>query len=158
MNAIDLRARRSFVALWAAVLLVTGCAAKEETPPVRIVALDRAFEAPQGIAAGLRHIIFENRGSEIHEAMFVKLPPGMTTESYLAALKSGVSFPKGAVDYSGPGLTSPGESVELWLKLDPGEYTLICYNHGHASTTRVHSSASRASGRSRIGRRRKTWC
>ena len=139
-RAIEMHARLSgpLLALFPCVLFSVGCGTKEETPPVRIVALDRSFEAPQGIAAGLRHIISENRGSEIHEAMFVKLPPGMTTESYVAALTSGASFPEGAIDYSGPGLTSPGESVELWLKLDPGEYTLICYNYGHAATTRTH--------------------
>ncbi|MFN2509200.1 MAG: hypothetical protein ABR589_10560 [Chthoniobacterales bacterium] len=136
--AMHVRSRVRLPALIGAVLLTAGCGTKEETPPVRIVALDRSFEAPQGIAAGLRHIIFENRGSEIHEAMFVKLPPGMTAESYLAAVKSGALFPEGAIDYSGPGLTSPGESVELWLKLDPGDYTLICWNSGHAKTTRTH--------------------
>ena len=128
----------TLLALISVVFVAAGCGTQEETPPVRIVALDRSFEAPQGIAAGMRHIIFENRGSEIHEAMFVKLPQGMTAESYLAAVKSGQLFPQGAVDYSGPGLTSPGESVELWLKLDPGEYTLICWNSGHARATRTH--------------------
>jgi hypothetical protein len=132
----------SRVTLWAltgaAAFLAAGCGTEKETPPVRIVALDRSFEAPQGIAAGMRHIIFENRGSEIHEAMFVKLPPGMTGEAYVAALKSGSLFPQGATDYSGPGLTSPGESVELWLTLDPGDYILICWNSGHSTTTRIH--------------------
>ena len=130
--------RFTLSALAGAAFLAAGCGTEKETPPVRIVALDRSFEAPQGIAAGMRHIVFENRGSEIHEAMFVKLPPGMTAESYLAALQGGQLFPEGAIDYSGPGLTSPGESVELWLKLDPGEYTLICWNSGHARTTRTH--------------------
>ena len=129
---------RTHLPLFACVFLAAGCGTKQETPPVRIVALDGAFEAPQGVAAGLRHIIFENRGSEIHEAAFVKLPAGMTAEAYVAAVKSGSLFPEGAVDYSGPGLTSPGESVELWLKLDPGAYILICWNFGHATTTRVH--------------------
>jgi hypothetical protein len=127
-----------FAGAVACVVLNSGCGQKEETPPIRIVALDRSFEAPQGVAAGLRHIVFENRGSEIHESMFVKLPPGMTAEAYVAALKSGTLFPEGAVDYSGPGLTSPGESLELWLKLDPGDYILICWNSGHATTTRIH--------------------
>ena len=120
------------------VLLSVGCGRTQETPPVRIIATDRAFEAPAGVAAGLRHVIFENRGSEIHEAMFVKLTGNMTAESYLAALKSGADFPQGAIDYSGPGLTSPGESVELWLKLDPGEYILICWYLDHPQTTRIH--------------------
>ena len=135
---IAVRNRATGFVLCAVALLAVGCGSKQETPPVRIIATDRAYEAPAGVPAGLRHIIFENRGSEIHEAMFVKLTTGMTAESYLAALESGASFPQGATDYSGPGLTSPGESVELWLNLDPGEYILICWYFGHARTTRIH--------------------
>lgn len=61
----------------------------------------------------------------------------MSSEDYVAALKAGYDFPEGALDYSGPGLTSPGETVDLWLTLDPGRYILICWNAGHATSTPV---------------------
>src|SRR5213080_857094 len=112
--------------------------AEKEAPPFRIVATDAGFEAPDRLAAGLRHITFENRGSEIHEGMLVKLPKGMSAENYVAAVKKGSLFPEGALDYSGPGLTSPGETAEMWLRVDPGQYILICWNSGHAKTTPVH--------------------
>jgi hypothetical protein len=48
--------------------------------PFRIIATDTGFDAPKSVPAGLRHIVFENRGSEIHEAMLVKLAEGMTPE------------------------------------------------------------------------------
>jgi len=118
-----------------------GCHSKlgrERTAPFKIVATDAGFEAPDLIPAGLRHIVFENRGSEIHEAMLVKLPDGMTPNDYVTAVKAGSLFPKGALDYSGPGLTSPGESVEVWVKVDPGNYLIICWNNGHAKSTPVH--------------------
>ena len=118
-----------------------GCHSKlgrERTAPFKIVATDAGFEAPDLIPAGLRHIVFENRGSEIHEAMLVKLPDGMTPTDYVAAVKAGSLFPKGAQDYSGPGLTSPGETVEVWVKVDPGNYLIICWNNGHAKSTPVH--------------------
>ena len=118
-----------------------GCHSKlgrERTAPFKIVATDAGFEAPDVVPAGLRHIVFENRGSEIHEAMLVKLPDGMTPTDYVAAVKAGSLFPKGALDYSGPGLTSPGESVEVWVKVDPGNYLIICWNNGHAKSTPVH--------------------
>ena len=114
-----------------AIALVAGAA------PVRIIATDQGFEAPQTIAAGLRHLVFENRGKEIHEGMFVKLPPGMDVNAFVAQVKAGSLFPEGALDYSGPGLTSPGERTELWLKLDPGEYVLICWNHDKASADAI---------------------
>jgi hypothetical protein len=124
--------------LLAACLPAISCqrAAEKESAPFQIVAKDGAFEAPSGLAAGLRHIVFENRGSEIHEAMLVKLPKGMTPDDYAAAVKAGSLFPEGALDYSGPGLTSPGGTTEMWLKVDPGQYIIICWNH--AKTTPVH--------------------
>ena len=61
------------------------------------------FEAPETAAAGLRHVVFENRGSQIHEGMLVKLDNGMSADDYMAAVKSRSLFPRGALDYSGPG-------------------------------------------------------
>lgn len=107
-----------------------------EAPPFQIIATDSGFEAPGGLAAGMRHILYENRGSKIHEAMLVKLAKGMTCEEYGAEVKKGELFPKGALDYSGPGLTSPGKTAEMWLNVDPGNYVLICWNH--AKTTALH--------------------
>jgi len=127
--------------LVAVCLLSLGCqrkTAEKETPPFRIIATDAGFEASDRVAAGLRHIVFENHGSGIHESMLVKLPKGMSAENYVAAVKKGSLFPAGALDYSGPGLTSPGETAEMWLRVDPGQYILICWNSGHAKTTPVH--------------------
>jgi len=127
--------------LIAACLLTVSCqrrGAEKEIPPFRIIATDAGFEAPAGVAAGLRRVIFESRGSEIHEAMLVQLPTGMTANDYVAAVKAGSLFPEGALDYSGPGLTSPGETAEMWLKVDPGQHLIICGNGGHAKTTPGH--------------------
>jgi hypothetical protein len=124
-----------------ACLVSVGCQAKvaeKNAPPFRIIATDAGFEAPDRVAAGLRHIVFENHGSEIHESMLVKLHKGMSVENYVAAVKKGSLFPEGALDCSGPGLTSPGETAEMWLRVDPGRYILICWNSGHAKTTPVH--------------------
>jgi hypothetical protein len=122
-----------------ACLMGAGChkGVVKETLPFRIIATDAGFDAPKSVAAGLRHIIFENHGAKIHEAMLVKLPQGMSANDYAAAVKGGSLFPVGALDYSGPGLTSPGLSAEMWLKVDPGQYVLICWNH--AKTVSVHS-------------------
>ena len=124
-----------------ACLVNVGCSAKvaeKDAPPFRIIATDAGFEAPDAVPAGLRHIVFENHGSEIHESMLVKLPQGMNSEDYVAAVKKGSLFPEGALDYSGPGLTSPGETAEMWLRVDPGRYILICWNGDHDKTTPVH--------------------
>jgi len=107
--------------------------------PIRIVATDNGYEAPASVAPGLRHVVYANHGTEIHEAMFVKLPENMSALDFVAAVKAGSLFPKGALDYSGAGLTSPGETVEVWLRLDPGRYILVCWIGDHATTRPVHS-------------------
>ena len=68
--------------------------------------------------------------------MLVKLPSGMSASDYVAAVKGGSLFPEGALDYSGAGLTSPGETAEMWLKVDPGQYILICWNHDASRSAR----------------------
>jgi len=122
----------------------TGMDASRST--FHIVATDRGFEAPVSVPAGLRHIVFENHGKEIHEGMLVKLPDGMRARDYVAAVKAGSLFPEGALDYSGAGLTSPGESAELWTRMDPGQYVVICWNADHARTRRVHAFTVTAAG------------
>ena len=123
-----------------------GCrqqARENEKASFHIIATDAAFEAPAQVPAGLRHILFENHGAEIHESMLVKLAPGTSAEDYVAQVKRGALIPTGGRDcYSGPGLTSPGESTELWTRLDPGNYILICWNDSgndwHATNRPVH--------------------
>jgi hypothetical protein len=104
----------------------------------RIIATDEGYEAPDRLSAGLRHVVFENHGTEIHEAMFVRLGAGMSPEDYVNAVKAGALFPENALDYSGAGLTSPGQSTEMWLQVDPGEYILICWYDDHPETIPVH--------------------
>jgi hypothetical protein len=133
--------RADILLIVAALCLGTaGCRPGRENDKAsfHIVATDAEFEAPSGVPAGLRHILFENHGTEIHESMMVKLSPGTSAEDYVAQVKRGALFPTGGLDYSGPGLTSPGESTELWARLDPGNYILICWNDGHAATRPVH--------------------
>jgi hypothetical protein len=130
------------IILAAACFITASCdkgVVEKSKIPFRIIATDSGFDAPDHVAAGFRHIIFENRGSEIHEAMLVKLPGGMSASDYVAAVKRGSLFPEGALDYSGPGLTSPGETAEMWVKVDPGQYVLICWNDDHARTRSAHS-------------------
>ena len=103
------------------------------TEGIRIVATDEKLDAPDTIRAGIRHIIFENRGKQIHEAMFVKLQAGMTVGGFREQINNGILFPEGALDYSGAGLMSPGGTTEVWLPLDPGDYVLICWNHMRSS-------------------------
>jgi hypothetical protein len=63
----------------------------------RIIATDDGLQAPASLAAGLRHVILENRGNQIHEAMFIWLPKGMSVGDYVAAVRVGPPSRKGRV-------------------------------------------------------------
>jgi len=68
-------------------LASVGCrpqAGEKDRASFHITATDAAFEAPDNVPAGLRHILFENHGTEIHESMLVKLAPGVSSEDYVA--------------------------------------------------------------------------
>lgn len=143
----------SFVACgcaWAGVSFAGPAAGVQATTrpaaPFRIIATDSGFEAPATLSAGLRHIVFENRGSTIHEAMLVKLPDGMTPAAYVDRIRHGQLFPEGALDYSGAGLASPGDAVEIWTRVDPGHYVLICWNGDHATTVPLRAFTVLADG------------
>lgn len=120
---------RIFLASVAATVCLLAPHIASGTGAVRIVATDAKLEAPKTMRPGMRHIIFENRGKQIHEAMFIKLPGGMGVADFQEQMNEGILFPEGALDYSGAGLMSPGETTEVWVPLDPGEYVLICWNH-----------------------------
>lgn len=115
----------------AVCLLASGVA--DGADGIRIVATDAELEAPRTMPAGMRHIIFENHGQQVHEAMFMKLTSAMSVAGFQKQLDEGVLFPEGVLDYSGAGLMSPGGTTEVWLPLDPGEYVLICWNHARNS-------------------------
>jgi len=81
--------------LLVACLVSVGCErkiAEKEAPPFRIIATDAGFDAPNDVAAGLRHIVFENRGTEIHEAMLVKLPKGDERERLRSGRKGRIAL------------------------------------------------------------------
>ena len=120
---------RIFLHLVAAAVCLSATSIAHGVEAVRIVATDEKLEAPKTIRPGIRHIIFENHGKQIHEAMFIKLAAGTSVEDFKRQVNAGILFPEGALDYSGAGLISPGGTTEVWLPLDPGEYVLICWNH-----------------------------
>ncbi len=75
----------SLMMLVVACLFSSGCQKKvapKSSSPIRIIATDSGFEAPPIIAPGFRHLLFENRGTEIHEAMFVKLPQDVSAADF----------------------------------------------------------------------------
>ena len=53
----------------------------------------------------------------------------MKAENYVAAVEDGTLFPDRAVRFFRPSKLS-GETAEMWVKVDPGQYILVCWNSG----------------------------
>lgn len=122
-----------------ATLVVVACSKQAPSEraagtPFSIIATDSGFTLPDTLHAGLNHFVYENHGAQVHECMFIKLPEGMSSEDYVAQVKSGLNFPPGAEDCAGPGLTSPGERIEMWVPLEEGKYMIGCWLSDHLTT------------------------
>ena len=122
----------------AALLVAAGCAkgggsAKNAgaPPELHIIATAQGFEYPASVPSGMTHVVYENRDTTIHEAMFIRLAPGQSSADYVKTVKAGEDFPEGAADCSGVGLMTPGEHSEAWLRLEPGRYFLTCWYRDH---------------------------
>lgn len=126
--------------LLAAILAFAGClgasAPENETisanatplpTPMRIVASDYAFEAPRNVEEGVYDITLENGGTELHHVGFYKIDATHTADDLRAALvaqRGGA--PTWAVAYGGPNVATPGAPTSAIVRLDPGEYVLVC--------------------------------
>jgi hypothetical protein len=128
--------RRLASIIAAVAIAITACSNSErrDDDSVLIIATDSGYVAPDTLHEGLNHIVYENHGSIIHECMFIRLPDGLEPEEYLDAVRAGYDFPEGAIDCSGPGLTSPLQRVELWFSLEPGRYLLACWFRNDLTT------------------------
>lgn len=118
-----------------------------------VTAVDYAFRAPDEIVSGWTTIRFTNEGEEPHFVFVSRLPEGKTIEDYESrlsapfsrawyAVRDGRASPDEALDQlfaelpewfpavellGGPGLTGPGRTTRMTMKLEPGNYVLECY-------------------------------
>ena len=99
---------------------------------VRLVASDFRFDGPATLPAGLVRLRLVNDGSDIHEALIVRLiADSGSAAAYVAAWRRGVFWPPFARDVGGTALTRPGDSSDVWLRLEPGRYVVICTKGDH---------------------------
>lgn len=95
-------------------------------PTVTIEAADFSFTAPKTMPAGYVDVTVNNSGAESHHVQFIKL--GSTSEADLkTAIDSGTfGSLDGAVFVGGPNGADPGGSATATIKLDPGDYEIVC--------------------------------
>lgn len=103
-----------------------------QIPEVTIKAADFSFDAPAQIEAGLVKVTMVNDGQEPHHAQIVRLNDGVTLEQFQTTLQQDemAAFP--LVSFvGGPGLVDPGLQSQVTLKLNPGQYLLLCFITSH---------------------------
>ncbi|HVX31225.1 MAG TPA: hypothetical protein VHA53_12160 [Nitrolancea sp.] len=94
---------------------------------------------PDSVSAGVVHITLRNAGRDVHEALLVRFTDSTgTAAAYADSVRAHVDFPSNARDVGGPGLTLPGESSGVWLRLAPGRYAIVCWKGDHLVRGMVH--------------------
>ncbi|MCB9176436.1 MAG: hypothetical protein H6648_04685 [Caldilineae bacterium] len=102
--------------------------AEPVAPPIAsFVATDYAFEGPADLPAGLTEIRLANKGEEIHHLQFALLDEGKTAEDLGAAMgENPEAVPDFVTLLGGPNGAMPGETVNAYVDLVPGDYVLMC--------------------------------
>src|SRR5205823_2872492 len=92
----------------------TGAGTPAYGQALDITAVEYGFQTLGSVPAGLTTIRLQNRGREPHFAHFFRLNDGVTTEQYLAAVKTDLQVNRPgastalAVEMGGPSTTAPG--------------------------------------------------
>jgi uncharacterized cupredoxin-like copper-binding protein len=137
-------ARRLVIALMIGGLVLAACGSSSKSsgsdvttttagiakarPKVTITARDFSFSAPAEIPAGYVDLTLDNQGKEDHQAQLVKLGSATFDQFKAYAVKTDLSKVKtGTIFVGGPNNVAPGASVTATVKLEPGEYGIVCF-------------------------------
>ena len=96
---------------------------------VEFAALDFVFAGPPEIPSGWTTFRMPNRGEEHHVMILVQLPEGVSYADFYAAYNQRSARPDwwdDQVIMGGPAALAPGLTGETTVKLDPGEYAMVC--------------------------------
>lgn len=104
--------------------MMAGCSAPAPSASpasVHVIGTDYAFDMPDSVLAGPTVITFENRGKQEHEAIFVRIKPGVTSREFADSLASGANVrvlraTGSAVLFANPGTNNQLVSVRVDFK------------------------------------------
>ncbi len=115
--------------------ILTACRgpAGPSAPLIRIVSHDYGYQMPARMPAGLVHLRLINQGPDIHEAMVIHFRSTGSAAGYVDSVRADVDFPAFAEDLGGSGLAPPGDSTDVYLRLEPGHYAIVCWKGDHLS-------------------------
>ena len=105
-------------------------AASAAPSAVTVIATDYSFDAPAELPAGLTTFRLVNKGPSIHHIQLVKFGEGKTMDDFAAALKTGGPPPKWVTMEGGPNPGELGDTASTTVKLEPGNYAMLCFVPG----------------------------
>jgi len=94
---------------------------------VRVVGEDFKFDAPDVIPAGLTEFRFLNKGPSLHHMAVLRLTDGKTVDDLQKALANPGPAPSWVKEMGGPNAPAPGVEANATMRLEPGNYALICF-------------------------------
>ena len=103
-------------------------AAHRGEPPPReltVVATEYFFRAPDTVAAGLTRVRLVNEGKELHHMQIVRLSDGHSARELFSLTPAQIFKHSWVTPVGGPETTA--QSAEVTLRLEPGEYALLCF-------------------------------
>ncbi len=125
------RARSSLgLAVVATAIAAAGYAdakANEIPAELTVTASEFAFRSPDSAVAGLTRVRLVNAGKAAHHVQFLRLAPGRTAKDYIAAVAAKDFAPAWVTAVGGPGVPASGDTSEVLMTLEPGQYMLLCY-------------------------------
>jgi len=109
-------------------MAVVGTASSASLPPsdATITLAEYSYAISGPITAGSRVIAVHNGGTQVHEAILVRLEPGKSVGDVLAWIGSGLVGAPPGIPIGGVSSLSPGGTAEFQITLTPGVYGLIC--------------------------------
>jgi uncharacterized cupredoxin-like copper-binding protein len=97
---------------------------------VRVTASDFEFDVPSTVPAGDVTFRLLNHGPDFHHIQIVRVPAGMDRSGLRRALQARDPEAEGLVFLGGPGTVISGDSVDALVRMEPGEYGLVCFVEG----------------------------
>lgn len=104
-----------------------GGASAAKVRVVTVTAEDFKFDAPDEIPAGLTEFRLLNKGPALHHMAVLKLTSGKTIDDLRAALANPGPPPSWIKEMGGPNAVDPGLEGNATIRLEPGNYALICF-------------------------------
>jgi hypothetical protein len=110
-----------------AVTVTAGGTVLAISPDSTVKLVDFTFELSSPIEAGQRTIRVVNRGTQAHELVVVRLPPGATVRDFITAFRPGDPDTTQGTPMGGMVGLEPGGEGYVTLDFLPGYYGFICF-------------------------------